>query len=53
MYVGHNWLITEFIVGEGLDTAIQSEVDKITTMLTLLSRCHRIDYASNIMPLNC
>ena len=45
VYVGNNWLITEFIVGEGLDKVIQSEVAKITTMLTLLSRCHRIDYA--------
>lgn len=45
VYVGNNWLITEFIVGEGLDTVIQSEVAKIATMLTLLSRCHRIDYA--------
>lgn len=46
VYVGNNWLITEFIVGEGLDTAIQSVVDKLITMLTLLSRCHCIDYAS-------
>ena len=44
IYVGHNWLITEFIVGEGLNTAIKSEDEKLSIMLALLSRCHSIAY---------
>ena len=44
IYVGHNWLITEFIVGEGLNTASVSESKKIAIMLALISRCHTIDY---------
>lgn len=43
-YVGHNWLITEFIVGKGLDQSLQSSAEKLSVLLALLVRCHRIPY---------
>ena len=42
VYVGHNWLITEFITGQGLDKSDQSEDEKIAIVLALLARCHSI-----------
>jgi thiamine kinase-like enzyme len=42
IYVGDNWLITEFIVGKGLDKSVQSEADKLTILLKLLAHCHHI-----------
>jgi len=42
-YVGDNWLITEFIVGEGLDISARSVDEQLTTTLALLVRCHSID----------
>ncbi|MBA6391251.1 aminoglycoside phosphotransferase family protein [Colwellia sp. BRX10-3] len=50
IYVGYNWLITEFIAGEGLDTSIQSEDEKLAVMLTLLARCHSIGDLSQNKP---
>lgn len=42
VYVDDNWLITEFIAGEGLEQCHQPEAEKLTVMLALLARCHRI-----------
>jgi len=44
LYVGHNWLVTEFIEGKELKQCQQSEEEKLTVMLTLLARCHCITY---------
>tara|TARA_R110000737_G_scaffold14785_2_gene30928 strand:+ start:4204 stop:5352 length:1149 start_codon:yes stop_codon:yes gene_type:complete len=46
IYVEQNWLITEFLPGQGLDKGPQSDDDKLTTTLTLLARCHRIPHNS-------
>tara|TARA_R110000744_G_scaffold107699_3_gene204246 strand:- start:4848 stop:5921 length:1074 start_codon:yes stop_codon:yes gene_type:complete len=42
VYVGHNWLITEFITGQGLEKSDQSEDEKIAIVIALLTRCHSI-----------
>ncbi|WP_157673925.1 aminoglycoside phosphotransferase family protein [Cognaticolwellia beringensis] len=42
VYVGHNWLVTEFITGQGLEKSDQSEDEKIAIVLALLARCHSI-----------
>ncbi|MGB1263770.1 MAG: phosphotransferase [Cognaticolwellia sp.] len=49
IYSGQNWLITEFIAGEGLDSCVinhgdndgDSTKDKLVITLALLARCHR------------
>lgn len=49
VYTGHNWLITEFLVGEGLNTSLISEDEKLGVMFALLTRCHGIDYKQRNM----
>lgn len=44
VYLGHNWLISEFIAGEGLEQCLQTEDEKLVVLLALLARCHRIPY---------
>ena len=46
IYVEQNWLVTEFIAGQVLDTSPQSDDDKLTITLALLARCHRIPHDS-------
>lgn len=42
IYVGQNWLITEFIAGQGLDNSHRSEEEKLAVTIALLARCHNI-----------
>ncbi len=44
IYVAENWLVTEFIVGEGLDTSVQSEAEKLAILLKLIAHCHCITH---------
>jgi len=46
IYVGQNWLITEFIAGKGLDNGKQSEEEKLAVTIALLARCHNIALSS-------
>jgi thiamine kinase-like enzyme len=46
IYVGKNWLITEFIAGQGLDNSNQSEEKKLVITIALLVRCHNIALSS-------
>ncbi|MBA6342636.1 phosphotransferase [Colwellia sp. MB02u-10] len=46
IYVGQNWLITEFIAGQGLDNGHQSEEEKLVVTIALLARCHNIALSS-------
>jgi thiamine kinase-like enzyme len=46
IYVGQNWLITEFIAGQGLDNSKQSEEGKLAVTIALLARCHNIALSS-------
>lgn len=50
LYVGRNWLITEFLEGEWLNKTLKSEDEKLAVMLALLSYCHRIDYKQCNVP---
>lgn len=52
MYVGQHWLITEFIVGEGLDKSPQTENEKLAITIALLARCHSIPH-DNFSKQNC
>ena len=47
IYVGQNWLITEFIEGQGLDNSNQSEEEKLAVTIALLVRCHNIALSSS------
>jgi thiamine kinase-like enzyme len=46
IYVGQNWLITEFIAGQGLDNGKQREEEKLAITIALLARCHSIALSS-------
>ena len=46
IYVGQNWLITEFIAGQGLDDSDHSEEKKLVITIALLARCHSIALSS-------
>ena len=46
IYVGQNWLITEFIAGQGLDDSDHNEEKKLVITIALLARCHSIALAS-------
>ncbi|WP_191321759.1 phosphotransferase [Colwellia sp. C1TZA3] len=48
IYVEQNWLITEFIAGQGLDNGYQSEAEKLAITIALLARCHSISLPSTI-----
>lgn len=42
IYAEQHWLITEFIVGQGLEKSKQSEDEKLAITISLLKQCHAI-----------
>jgi len=42
IYAEQRWLITDFIVGQGLEKSQQSEDEKLAIMISLLRQCHTI-----------
>lgn len=44
IYAEQHWLITEFIVGQGLEKSKQSEDEKLAITISLLRQCHTISF---------
>lgn len=45
---GKNWLVTAFIIAQSLDKVAMPNREKLTVLLTLLARCHQINYPNEL-----